>query len=166
MINTNRKAKWNLAIRSVHQLDPHVRYPLLSLKRLDARLWKATPRLMRISENTDNYDSKENDFVQTFIGDAFFWALGSYEIVRTLDQRCRIAHRDSKLSNHFTTLKHQLERIRMPLAKLEPAKRYKSTDYEFSRAFLMRNKGYGWGVAKGIRIPFMETSDQVILILL
>ena len=158
----HRKAIWNKAIDSVQFLDLRIRWPLLSLKRLDSSLWLRTPRLIKIRDSLDKATNSDHDLLQETIGDAFFWALGAYEIIRTLDQRCRSKHAGTALEAHFRDTKHFLERVRVPLAKLEPSRRHGVSDFSYARAVLARGKGYAWGVSNGTNILFTEASDRVV----
>ena len=163
-MKTHRRAMWNKAIESVVSIEPNIRYPLLSLKRLDAEIWARTPRLISIREHMDQMSNDEHTFLQKVIGDAFFWALGAYEITRTLDQRCKVKHAGSAISGHFQDLKHTLELVRVPLAKIE-APRRSPDGYSYAKAFLLKEKGYGWGVSPGNRIVFTEMSDKMVTVL-
>ena len=164
-MNVSRKASWNRAINAVQSLELNIRWPLLSLKRLDAELWERTPRLIRIREKESISDA-DHLLLQRTVGDAFFWVLGAYEMVRTLDQRCKAKHAGTTRAAHFNDVKLQVERVRMPLAKLEPARRHRSFDRSFASAVLSRGKGYCWRVADGHDIPFTTLSDQVLSSLL
>lgn len=160
-VKVSRKSSWNRAINAVQVLEPNIRWPLLSLKRLDAELWKRTPRLIRIREKKSITEA-EHALLQETIGDAFFWVLGAYEMIRTLDRRCKTMHSGSAIALHFSEAKRQLERVRVPLAKLEPARRHKDSDHSFALAVLARGKGYCWRVADGNDIAFTWLSDQAL----
>jgi hypothetical protein len=65
---------------------------------------------------------------------AQLWVLGCYEVIRTIEQYLR-EHKNSNFNKSeilFRETKHFYERIRMPLAKLEPAKRSKGKDFNIA----------------------------------
>lgn len=91
---------------------------------------------------------------------AHLWLLGAYELVRMLSQRLRenpeFASDESIAKVNET--KRALERVRIPLAKLEPAGRHKATDYEVAHPGI-GELGIGWQVADGVVIYQEELSD-------
>lgn len=91
---------------------------------------------------------------------AHLWLLGAYELVRMISQRLRqfpeLASDESILK--VTEAKRIFERVRIPLAKLEPAARHKDTDFEFADTG-MGERGLGWRVAEGVVIYQEELSD-------
>lgn len=58
---------------------------------------------------------------------AYLWVLGAYEIIRTMsqyaDNKNNAATKMGQLKDEIRILKHTFERIRIPLAKFEAAKR-------------------------------------------
>jgi hypothetical protein len=91
---------------------------------------------------------------------AHLWLLGAYELVRMISQRLRqfpdLASDES--IQKVTEAKKIFERVRIPLAKLEPAARHKDTDFEFADTG-MGERGIGWRVAEGVVIYQEELSD-------
>jgi hypothetical protein len=93
----------------------------------------------------------------------YLWVLGAYEIIRTLDQMFRNVRKYPAQQQLGTEqLKHAFERVRIPLAKLEPATRYKSTDNRFAVPALILGRGLGWTVAEGVSIARGELSTQFL----
>lgn len=98
---------------------------------------------------------------------SYLWVLGAYELVRVLHQRQRdnIPFFRERLPD-ARPLKKRFERLRIPLAKLEPARKHKATD--FSVAFPVMDTerpSIGWVVAPGVRITRRELSDELLAFL-
>jgi hypothetical protein len=95
------------------------------------------------------------------------WVLGAYELVRVIDQAC--TETPNIFKGHFhkeiKDLKQCFARIRMPLAKLEPAKNHKNTDGPIAFPVLHGNLGVGWKVSPKTVITRQELSDQLLELL-
>jgi hypothetical protein len=57
---------------------------------------------------------------------SYFWVLAAYELVRTLDQRWRTGATTlpDESGNRVAALKRRMERLRIPVAKMETARRF------------------------------------------
>ncbi len=97
---------------------------------------------------------------------SYFWVLGGYELVRALDQRAR---EDSDFFPDFSQaindLKHQFERVRVPLAKFEPAGRHRRTDDDIAVPGFNYDLGTMWRVAPDVWISRRELSDGLLNLL-
>ena len=85
------------------------------LGRLDCALRNAAPDFADFSRTIQVGGSAAGWFDYWFLSQ--LWVFGAYEIIRTLDQRISKAH---PCKDQVKNLKRHLERVRMPLAKLEP----------------------------------------------
>lgn len=93
---------------------------------------------------------------------AHLWLLGAYEFVRMLNQRLRDRPEyasDESIAKVIET-KKLFERVRMPLAKLEAAKRFSETDYEIAYAGI-GERGLGWKVADAVVIYQEDLSNAL-----
>jgi hypothetical protein len=92
----------------------------------------------------------------------FLWVLAAYEFIRTLDQACdRATGIPLTRKKSIKVLKHKMERIRMPLAKLEPANRYPA-DFRVALPTWQPGKGVGWFVDQTVLILRVDLSDAML----
>ena len=93
---------------------------------------------------------------------AHLWVLGAYELVRMISQRLRENEdlaRPERVEK-VVEAKKLFERVRIPMAKLEPSKRHGKTDFEVAYAG-MGPKGLGWKVSPEVIIYQEELSDKL-----
>lgn len=95
---------------------------------------------------------------------SYFWVLGAYELVRVLDERTRKGDPFcSKTFPEINGLKHEFERIRIPLAKLEASRRNKATDFQTAiPIFDFIKEGSSWIVAPNVAISRRELADKLL----
>lgn len=93
---------------------------------------------------------------------AHLWVLGAYELVRMISQRLR--ENDGLASpesiEKVAETKKLFERVRIPMAKLEPSKRHEKTDFEVAYVG-MGPKGLGWKVSPDTIIYQEELSEKL-----
>jgi hypothetical protein len=92
------------------------------------------------------------------------WVLGAYELVRTLDQRAQEQPTvvSSELRERIRDTKHLFARLRMPLAKMEPSRAHRATDFRIAYPMLHDELGISWQVAPDIFISRRELSDALL----
>lgn len=90
---------------------------------------------------------------------SYLWVLGAYEVIRAMKQRKWGANKDDQALVH---LLRKYERIRMPLAKFEPARRHENTDSKIAYPVLNSEHGVGWQVAPEVFISRGELSDAFL----
>jgi hypothetical protein len=93
---------------------------------------------------------------------SYFWVLAAYELVRTLDQRWRTGATTlpEESGNRVAALKRRMERLRIPVAKTETARRF-SIDSAIAYPTISRDFGLAWHVAQDTYISRRELSDQL-----
>jgi hypothetical protein len=94
---------------------------------------------------------------------AHLWVLGAYEYVRMIAQRLdedRSLATDGAIAKIGET-KLLFARLRVPLAKLEPAERHKDTDYSVPLPGV-GTKGLGWQINESLIIYQAELSDAFL----
>jgi len=98
---------------------------------------------------------------------SYLWVLGAYEFVRVLSQRAREGELFFKIRfPGVDIVKHKFVRLRIPLAKLEPAKHHGKTDFRFPfPMFDHELESTGWLVAPGVRILRRELADELLALL-
>jgi len=161
-----RYVRWVNASKVLEKVRPYMLVVAQGLGRLDAKL---------ISEDAGPPQAPGDPVAATAEGLrlmdhltlSYLWVLGAYELVRTIDQRCR---EDRSLfphqtTAHLTTLKHQFERLRIPLAKMEPAKRYRQTDGPIAFPAIHQTRGLAWQVSPNHFIPRRDLSDAFLAFL-
>ena len=157
-----RYNRWKRASLALLQIEPFLTQTLQQLGKIDASLYAKDIRFREIRTRNDAGPGEWDDLVESTTL-AYLWVLGTYEIIRTLDQRFRelgLHARGNFLGS--STVKHSFERVRIPLAKLEPAKRYKSTDTGFAYPTLNASHGLGWKVSEDVVISRGELSTQLL----
>jgi len=87
---------------------------------------------------------------------AYLWVLGAYEILRSIAQRLRMQPK------RFKEAKAYFERIRIPLAKYEPAKKYASTDSAVAYPIFHFQHGVGWQVNQSTVFTRSELSREFL----
>ena len=94
---------------------------------------------------------------------SYFWVLAAYELVRTLDQRWRTGATTlpDESGNRVAVLKRRMERLRIPLAKMETARRF-PVDNTIAYPTISRDFGVAWHIAQDTYITRRELSDQLL----
>jgi len=96
-----------------------------------------------------------------------FWVFGVYEFLRTLDEICseNPSLLTTSLNEEIKELKYYFEHVRIPLAKLEPARRYINTDYPDIEPGFLVPYGTFWQVSDALRISRRNLSDKIFSLL-
>jgi hypothetical protein len=91
------------------------------------------------------------------------WVLGAYELVRTIEQMLRRSNApSSRLHTTAKDLKWRFERLRMPLAKFETARRFPG-DWPIAYPSLHEQTGaVGWHVAPNEFIERRMLADRLL----
>lgn len=95
------------------------------------------------------------------------WVLGAYEVTRTLDERFRNRPKvlTKRLGQQILTTKKAFARVRIPLAKFEPAGAHRSTDFAVAFPAMHRDLGISWKVANRLFVPRRQLSDKLLCLL-
>ena len=108
------------------------------LGRLDIDLIWADANAPRLSKSKDRLEAALWMDLGPRLTLARLWVLGGYEIVRALDQKT------SYKNPQVAQTKLLFERIRMPLAKLEAARKYEHVDSRIAMPIIHNTEGVGW----------------------
>ena len=94
---------------------------------------------------------------------SYFWVLAAYELVRTLDHRWRTGATTlpEESGNRVAAVKRRMERLRIPVAKTETARRFPA-DGAIAYPTISRDFGLAWHVAQDTYISRRELSDQLL----
>jgi hypothetical protein len=132
-----------------------------SLGRMDEMLRRTDERIAPYAARRE--DPPNIDLTLHFTH-SYLWVLGTYEITRTVDQRAR-----QKANLFLDTdaaqikkLKWKFERLRIPLAKLEPSHRHKGTDFSFPLPAFDATHGTAWVVSADIFVARHELADSFL----
>lgn len=95
---------------------------------------------------------------------SYLWVLGGYELIRTISQRCHtdVSLLGEALAQRVTELKHDFERLRIPLAKMEPANRHRETDFPIAYPAFHREMGISWRVSEDMHISRQELANRLL----
>lgn len=161
-MDRTRYNRWKMASFALLQFEPFLAQTLQQLGKIDASLYEKDGRYREIRVRNDAKPGEWDElFESTTL--AYLWVLGAYEVIRTVDQRFReLGLHAAGQYKQSTTIKHSFERVRIPLAKLEPANRHKSTDKGFAYPTLNASHGLGWTVAEGVVISRGELSTELL----
>jgi hypothetical protein len=91
---------------------------------------------------------------------SYLWVLGAYEIIRTMDARVREnpGLLSAPAAQQLSELKRAFERIRIPLAKMESAKKH-PTDSHIAYPAFHRQLGIAWQLGPDVFVCRRELSD-------
>jgi hypothetical protein len=161
-MDVTRLQRWTAAGQRLWELDPWLSFVTTNLGRLDCKIIELDRHVIAegqsLSGGGHTYNKTES------LSLSYFWILGAYELVRVLDQRAREG--DAFCSKTFPKIKdvkHQFERIRIPLAKLEASRRNKATDFQTAiPLFDFIKEGSSWIVAPNVAISRRELADQLL----
>jgi hypothetical protein len=94
---------------------------------------------------------------------SYLWVLGAYELVRSICQR--IKEKNGTIPDElkgFAELKKEFNRLRVPLAKMEPASSHKNTDSHIAYPALNTKKGIAWQIAHDVFITRQDLADRLL----
>jgi hypothetical protein len=155
--------RWRLAATVVQQIESRLDPALEVLARLDEDLYSRDAKHRATVSDPNLSPLRDWGEVINDIGLSYLWVLGAYEAVRTLHQRLvDMGAPAMKRAAACAALKHKYERVRIPLAKLEPAKRFVTTDYAFARPGIDDSRGIAWEVSHGVAVSRSELSDAFL----
>jgi hypothetical protein len=161
-----RYVRWVKASKVLEKARPYMLVVAQGLGRLDAKLISEDARPTQ-APGDPVAATAEGLRLMDHLTLSYLWVLGAYELVRTIDQRCR---EDPSLfppptKAQLTSLKHLFERLRIPLAKMEPAKRYRQTDGPIAFPAIHQTRGLAWQVSSDHFIPRRDLSDALLAFL-
>lgn len=164
MFDEERNTRWRRASHGLHLIEPHLVDTVRALGRIDADLFGRDVRYQKIDEESPATNAEWEEIAEHSVPMGYLWVLGAYEVIRTLDGMFRKNSDQFQAQQHLDTeqLKIKFERVRIPLAKLEPARRFKDTDYRFAMPTLIRGRGLGWTVSKEVLVSRGELSTQFL----
>jgi hypothetical protein len=164
-----RWARWVAASHAVDRLAPGSAYFVAGLGKIDAQLVHDDALYLAKGGQEQGWRDQMDEigrFNDRFILSQL-WLFGIYEVVRSLDERIDPQRGGSKafltmaLVKQTKAVKRQLERVRMPLAKLKRGDRWQR-DYDLAHPALHRKLGIAWKVADRVYVARRRLSDDAL----
>ncbi|MGB6603011.1 MAG: hypothetical protein WBE65_01765 [Steroidobacteraceae bacterium] len=150
----------------------------IGLARFEERMWPLLLQLGRIDVRLIQADETWSDRfldgglsgedganLHEHITLSFLWVLGAYEFVRTLCARVKtdaIEKTPEEVRNVLLQVKHRFARVRIPLAKMEPASAFAGEDWPIAYPGLKRGVGVAWQLNPSTAITRRELSDVLL----
>ena len=158
----DRFQRWVDASSAAGAIEPFMIPLIQGLGRFDCHLINEDARFSALNQEQSS-SSHESTRLADRLTLSYFWVLAAYELVRTLDQRWRTGATTlpDQSGNRVTTLKRRMERLRIPLAKTETARRF-PIDNTIAYPTITRDFGLAWHVAQDTYISRRELSDQLL----
>lgn len=107
-----------------------------------------------------------DDMLHEMVWKSYTWVLAAYELLRTIDQKLKVTNPSADIRLKSQRLKNEFARLRIPMAKFEPAGKHKKTDYKFPQGCIQPGRGLCWAIADGVTLSRMELSDALVSFLL
>ncbi|MCR6665215.1 MAG: hypothetical protein NVV69_04205 [Methyloversatilis sp.] len=161
MIDQPRYAEWVRLSHRTARFETFMVVAVQGLGRLDAVLTAKDDHYLGLSDKERDEFEVSLDLTDRFT-ESYLWVLGAYEIIRSIDQRCRADISLVSDSTHVRSAKEYFERVRIPLAKFEPARRFRATDSRIAYPSIDRRYGIAWQVADQTFISRGELSERFL----
>lgn len=158
-----RFERWVNASFSTVQFEQFMVIAVQGLGRLDVSLVEDDESFLADFEQ-NKYSSVESLKFNERLTLSYLWVLGSYELVRSICQRIKESRAGcpDEVANSFGELKKEFNRLRIPLAKMEPASAHVNTDSHIAYPMLHTQKGIAWQVAQNVFITRRDLADRLL----
>lgn len=156
MYDNPRFMRWFNAQQFFVEIEMFMFIPLNYLSKLDSQLVAEDSIYLNLPEAQRNSEAeviKLNDRM----GLSYLWILGAYEFMRTVHQRLK----GDSLEADAQRVKQRLNRLRVPLAKMEAARRHPG-DSHIAQPALNMVDGVAWRLTSDEFITRKEVSDEVL----
>jgi hypothetical protein len=161
-MENDRLQRWLSASNRLSHLETWLGFVTSSLGRLDCTIIARDSQVVVRRRPLDGggyiYDTSES------LSLSYFWVLGTYELVRVIDQRARAG--DPFCAANFAginKLKRNFERIRIPLAKLEASRKNETTDFRTAiPIFDFKLNSTAWVVAPKVVVRRRELANSLL----
>ena len=161
-----RIERWVNASFATVQFEQFMVVAIQGLGRLDVSLVEGDESFLADFEQNKNSLDESLKLNERFTL-SYLWVLGGYELVRTICQRIKESRVGSpdEVASSFGELKKEFSRLRIPLAKMEPASTHKNTDSHIAYPALNTQKGIAWQVAQDVFITRRDLADRLLVAL-
>lgn len=155
-MDNDRYKRWVDASHKFARIEPFFTILIQNLGRVDSRLvWEDLAFLKLTEEQMGTIESSVALTDRTTL--SYLWVLGSYEFVRTLAQRLA----GLPLHEEVVRVKHEFNRLRIPLAKFEAASRSRD-DSPIAYPAINFQDGTAWQLGSETFITRLELSNQLL----
>ena len=160
LIDQPRYAEWVRLSHRAARFEKFMTVAIQGLGKLDSVLVAEDALFLQLPQHQRESIETSLDLTDRFTN-SYLWVLGSYEIIRGMDQRCR---ENSQIVDHTAATfireaKIKFERVRVPLAKFEAARRFSDTDATAAFPALDLQHGIAWRVADNVVVTRRELSE-------
>lgn len=165
-MNDTRYERWIKASIPTAKYELFMVSAIQSLGRLDIKLIEEdNDFLIEFEKNRNSLEA--NDKLNDRMTISYLWVLGAYEAIRTITQRIRESEDlvSQNIASEFSDLKRKFNRLRVPLAKMEPASAHRATDSHIAYPGIDLEHGIAWQVAENTYISRRELSDNFLNVL-
>ncbi len=158
-----RYSRWVKASPATGPFEHFMMVVVQGLGRLDCQLIQEDSRYCSLPEAQQQTIAESIKTSDRFTL-SYLWVLGAYELVRTMDQRVRdkTSLISASLPQRLSELKRAFKRVRIPLAKMEPAKAHKDTDSPIAFPALHSEQGISWQLTRTDFVSRRELSDALL----
>lgn len=147
-MNTSLHTRWKQASTATLLIKPELAGTVRMLGKIDADLNDQNTSFRALRSDIGSITPAQWEVIYDAAALSQLWILGAYELVRTLHQALRTTHSLSvNAEERCGSLKRSFERLRMPIAKLEPPARHHQDDYGVAYPALSAAQGLVWKVA-------------------
>lgn len=149
------------------RFEQEMMWGIQQIGRIDVRLIQADEEWTKRFA-TDALSPDETTAVGEHITACQHWILGAYEFIRTLCDRLNdddIEKTPEDVRQRAEEVKHKFARLRMPLAKMEPASKFSKEDWSSAKPGRLPGKGMSWKVNETTAISRIELSDALLEVL-
>ncbi|KVF67065.1 hypothetical protein WJ15_05125 [Burkholderia cepacia] len=157
-MDKERLAQWGIPMILVQNVNKWMYEVLKGLARLDAKLVEEDRWVARLPEHSqrtvEDYDRLNDHFTMSQL-----WVMGAYELIRTFRQQ--LDKNEHPQLAMYRALVANFAKVRVPLAKLEAAKKFKG-GHSIARPGFAVGKGVGWVVSDDEFIRREELADELI----
>lgn len=162
-MENERLHRWVNSSSILAKIEQFMAFVVQGLGRLDIKLIQYDQRFCGLPQKEKN-TIEEALRLTDHMTLSYLWVLGAYELIRSIDQRCRDnpCLLENQLIEKVTEVKHEFERIRIPLAKFEPSRRHKMTDSPIAFPAIRREFGASWHISIDKYISKRELSDTLL----
>ena len=163
VIDELRWERWITVSNALVKIEPFFLPIIQGLGSLDSRLVFEDKEFCALPLDHIPTTKETSKLMERFTY-SYLWVLGLYELVRTVDERCRENPKflGDVLNGKIKTLKHQIERLRIPLAKMKPSKLHEKTDSPIAYPAMHQSLGISWQLGETTYISRRELSDETL----
>lgn len=160
-MDNTRLQRWVRASHALASIEPFMVLTVQGLGKIDAELFHRDQQYREFKIENNTTVEEGIDLTGPIIL-SYLWVLGAYEVIRTVNQRFK-AIGELSAPNYIRSqeLKKLFERIRIPLAKLEPSNRHKKTDSSIAYPALTPAHGIAWQISENHIISRGELSTAL-----